>query len=208
MTRIPMRCAYVLTAFMALNAFSCSVIQQVGQAVANLSRCSFKLNGITDFRLSGIALSGKTDLSLADAAQALASFGRGELPASFTLNVAVVNPNDGTGGKPRSAATLSSLAWSLRIDNTPTIAGDIQQPIEIPGTGQQTIIPLRMNLDLVQFFKDQGYDKLLNLALALGGAHGSASRVTLRARPTINTDLGPLTYPNEIDIVDKEFRGK
>lgn len=205
---IAMRYIQVLTAFIALNAFSCSVIQQVGQAVTNLSRCSFKLDGITDFRLSGIALSGKTQLSLVDAAQALANFEQGELPASFTLNVAVVNPNDGTGGTPRSSATLSSLAWSLRIDDTPTIAGDIQQPIEIPGTGQRTIIPLRMNLDLLRFFSDQGYDKLVNLALAMGGAQGSASRVTLRAKPTINTSFGPLTYPSEIDIVDNEFRGR
>ncbi len=208
MTRISRRCVYLLTTLIALNTFSCSVIQQVGQAVTNLSRCSFKLDGITDFRLSGIALSGKTDLSVIDAARAIASFQRGELPASFTLNVAVGNPNDGTGGTPKSAATLAGLAWSLRIDDTPTIAGDIQQPIEIPGTGQQTIIPLRMNLDLFQFFKDQGYDKLVNLAFALGGAQGSASRVTLCARPTIKTDFGPLTYPNDIDIVDKEFRGK
>jgi 23S rRNA pseudoU1915 N3-methylase RlmH len=65
-----------------------------------------------------------------------------------------------------------------------------------------------MNLDLMKFFKDKGYEKILNLAFALGGAQGSTSRVTLRARPTIRTDFGPLTYPGEIDIIDKEFRGK
>lgn len=187
---------------------SCNIMKEIGQAVTNLSRCSFKLDGVTDFRLAGISLTGKSKFGLAEAAQAVASFGRGELPTSFTLNVAAQNPNDGTGGTPKSTATLTSFAWSLRIDDTPTISGDISQPIEVPGTGQQTIIPLRMNLDLLKFFHDRGYDKLVNLAFALGGAQGSASRITLRATPTVRTDFGPLTYPGEIDIIDKEFRGQ
>ncbi len=202
------RLRYVLVVLVAMTAFSCNVIKEIGQAVTNLSRCTFKLDGIGDFRLAGIPLSGKSSLNLADAAQAVGSFSRGELPASFVLNVAAVNPNDGTGGSPKSTATLSSFAWTLLIDNTQTISGDIAEPVVIPGTGQRSIIPLRMNLDLVRFFREKGYDKMVNLALALGGAQGSAARVTLRAKPTVRTDYGPITYPNEIDIVDKEFRGQ
>ncbi len=198
----------LLALSLSLSVPSCSVLKEFGQAVTNLSRCSFKLEGISDFRLAGISLSGKSAFSLIDAGQALANFGRGELPATFTLNIAAQNPNTGAGGTTRSTATMTSFAWNLRLDDTPTIEGDIAQPIEIPGTGQKAIIPLRMNLDLFKFFKDRGYDKIVNLAFALGGAQGSTSRVTLRARPTIRTDYGPLTYPGEIDIIDEEFRGQ
>jgi len=187
---------------------SCNVIKELGQAVTNLSRCTFKLDGISDFQIAGISLSGKTKLNLADAANAVAAFTRGELPTTFTLNVAAQNPNDGTGGTTKSSATMTSFAWNLRIDDTPTISGDIGESIVIPGTGQSSVIPLRMNLDLYKFFKDKGYEKIVDLALALGGAKGSASRVTLRAKPTIRTEFGPLTYPGEIDIVNTEFRGK
>jgi hypothetical protein len=176
--------------------------------MTNLSRCTFKLDSIGDFSLAGISLSSKTQLGVVDAAQALASFSRGELPASFTLNVAAQNPNTGSGGTTKTTATLTTFAWTLLIDNTQTISGDIARPIEIPGTGQQTVIPLRMSLDLVKFFKDRGYNNMINLALALGGANSSPSRVTLRARPTINTDFGPLTYPGDINIIDKEFRSQ
>ena len=48
----------------------------------------------------------------------------------------------------------------------------------------------------------------MNLALALGGKNGSAARVTLKATPTIDTPLGAITYPGEISIIDKEFRGQ
>jgi hypothetical protein len=166
------------------------------------------LEGISDFHLAGIPLSRKTALNAIDAAQVAASFGRGELHASFMLNIAARNPNTGAEGTPKSSATITSFSWTLLIDGTPTITGNISEPITIPGTGQQAIFPLRISLDLVRFFQGQGYDRIVNLALALGGVRGSASRVTLRARPTIQTEFGPLTYPDEIDIIDREFKGQ
>lgn len=195
-------------ALAVLNFTSCNVIKDIGQSITSLSRCSFKLDGISEFRLAGVSLSGKSAFNVGDAAKALASFSQGVLPASFNLNVAVQNPNTATGTASSSTATLTALAWRLLIDDVPTISGNIPRSITIPGAGQQTIVPLTMNLDLVQFFKDKGYDKIVNLAFALGGAKGSASRVTLRATPTITTDFGPLSYPGEIDIVNTEFRGQ
>lgn len=185
---------------------TCNVVNEIQRAITNLSRCTFKLSSVSDFKLAGISLGGKTGFNVTDGATLASAFARNELPASFTVNVAAVNPNDGTGGTSQSSATLTSFAWTLLIDSTKTISGDIASPITIPGTGQQTMIPLRMNLDLVTFFKNKGYDHIVNLALALGGAHGSPARLTLRAKPTINTELGPISYPGEIDIIDKEFR--
>ena len=141
-----------------------------------------------------------------DAAKLVAAFTQNNFPASFTLNVAAINPNDGTGGTSNTAATLTSFAWTLILDNTTTINGNIADPIAIPGTGRQTIIPLRMDLDLAKFFKDKGYESVVNLALALGGVNGSPARVTLRAKPKIHTELGEIAYPGEINIIDKEFR--
>ena len=39
------------------------------------------------------------------------------------------------------------------------------------GTGEQTIILLQMNLDLATFFNENGYDSIINLAIAIGGAN-------------------------------------
>jgi hypothetical protein len=193
---------------LAFSSLSCSMLKEIGQAVTNLSRCKFKLDSVSDFTLSGVALTGKTGISVSDGIKLAGAFARKEFPAAFNLNVAALNPNDGTGGSTKSSATMTSFAWTLIIDNTLTINGDIPSPIVIPGTGQQVILPLRMSLDLVKFFKDKGYDNLINLALALGGANSSPSRITLRAKPTIRTDFGPITYPGEIDIIDREFRGQ
>lgn len=190
---------------------SCSALQDIQKAMTNLSRCKFKLESVNNFALSGIRLADKksvSDFSLSDGVKLAAAFARNEFPASFTLNVAAINPNDGTGGTQQTSATLTSFAWTLIIDNTLTINGDIADPITIPGTGQKANIPLVMNLDLAKFFKDRGYDAVVNLALALGGANSSPSRITLRATPRIRTSIGDITYPGAIDIIDKEFRAQ
>jgi hypothetical protein len=201
----------LLVLFVAFAGLSCAQLLEMQRAMTNLSRCKFKLDSIGSFELMGVGLSDKaklSDFSLRDGARLAAAFVKGGLPASFTLNVAAVNPNDGTGGSTQAAATMTSFAWTLILDNTTTINGNIVDPIVIPGTGQQTIIPLKMDLDLAQFFKEKGYESVANLALALGGVGGSPARVTLKAKPTIKTDLGNITYPGEISIIDKEFRAQ
>jgi hypothetical protein len=196
----------ILVLLFSIAGISCNVVKEIQQSVMNLSRCKFKLSGVNDFRLAGVPLDGKSSLGISDGATIATAFARNTLPASFTVDVSAINPNDGTGGSPKSTATLTGFAWTLLIDNTPTIDGDIASPITIPGTGQESIIPLRMSLDLVKFFKDKGYKQIVNLAIALGGANSSPSRLTLRAKPTVKTEFGPIMYPNDIDVIDKEFR--
>jgi hypothetical protein len=191
---------------LSLTTLSCSALKDLSNTMTNLSRTKFKLDSVNGFALAGIPLAGKTSVNVMDGVKLLAAFNRNEFPATFTLNVGALNPNDGTGGTTKASSTLTSLAWTLIVDNTLTVNGNIKDPITIPGTGQQTLIPLQISLDLLKFFKDKGYESILNLALALGGANSSPSRLTLRVKPTIQTDFGPISYPNEIDVIDKEFR--
>ncbi|MCC6845248.1 MAG: hypothetical protein LC116_04310 [Bacteroidetes bacterium] len=180
----------------------------VTNALANMQRLQFKLDGLSNFRLAGVSFAGKssiTDFSAFDALSLTRAFGTNQFPAEFILNVAAANPNDGKGGARQSSALLQGLEWRLLIDDKQTVSGDIDAPVEIPGTGQTTIIPVRISLDLYKFFGSKGYDNVINLALALGGAKGSTSRLKLDARPTISTPIGPLTYPNRITIIDKQF---
>jgi len=146
------------------------------------------------------------DFTVMDGIRLAAAYQGKKLPASFTLNIEAVNPNDGTGGSPQTASTLTSFAWRLLIDDKPTVAGDITRPIEIPGTGQASVIPLQIEIDLVQFFQDKGYNDLLNLALALGGMKSDITRLALDAQPRVTTPLGEIAYPGRITVVSKEYR--
>ena len=188
---------------------SCAALGDMASALANLQRLKFKIGGVRDFRLLGISLAGKNrlaDLGTADALRIAQAYASKKLPVEFVMDVLALNPNDGTGGTTRTVSTLTRLECRLLIDDRPTVIGNIDQPIEIPGTGQEAVIPLRLSLDLLEFFGDRRYEDLLGLALAIGGRSGSPSRLALDAQPTVSTPMGPITYPGRLTIVSAEFR--
>jgi hypothetical protein len=193
----------VIFAFI-LSGIRCSVYE----SMTNLSRLQFKVGNVNGFQINGVSISNKSklnDFNPLDILNISTAFAKGTLPASFVLNVDAKNPNDGTGGYPKSDATLQGFKWRLFLDDKETISGDIDNPVTIPGTGDVTTIPLRINIDLMKFFKDKGYESLINLALALGGTQGSSSKVTLYATPTVSSPFGNITYPGELKLVDTQF---
>jgi len=194
----------LLSVIILLTTSSCSVYE----TMVNLSRLQFKLGDVNNFTVSGINISNKRSLQdfnpleILNLTQSIAS---GKLPASFTLNVEAKNPNDGTGGYPKTNATLKEFPWRLEVDNVETIAGNIGTQVSVPGTGEIQNIPLTMNLDLMEFFGNKGYENLLNLALTLGGQQGTSSKLTLFATPTVTSPIGDIKYPGEIKIVEQSF---
>jgi hypothetical protein len=193
----------------ALLLQGCAALGEIARTLSSLQRLQFRLDNIGDFSLAGIRIGPKSqlrDFTVVDGITLLAAFRGRRLPARFLLNVEALNPNDGTGGTTRTISTLTRLDWRLLIDDRPTVSGGIDKPLEIPGSGQTTIIPLRLELDLYEFFGERGYDDLLALALALGGRRGDISRVKLDALPSVSTPLGDISWPERITIVSKEFR--
>lgn len=188
----------------ALIAIQCSVYQ----TIVNLSRLQFKLGDVNGFTVMNIPISNKTsinDFNAFDILNITSSVAQGKFPVSFVLNLDAKNPNDGSGGYSRTDATLKNLEWTLELDGKRTISGNLDNSVTVPGTGELTVIPLRINLDLKEFFADKGYESLLNLALTLGGTQGSSSKIALYAKPTVTTVLGDIAYPRELRIVDTQF---
>jgi hypothetical protein len=180
----------------------------VYETMVNISRLKFKLGNVDNFQVAGVNISNKTrieEINPIDLLRLSSTFASGKLPVSFTLNVEAKNPNDGTGGYPKTDATLKSFPWRLEIDGIETIAGNIGSPVTVPGTGELTYVPLTLNLDLLEFFNSQGYESLINMVFAIGGSEGTSARLTLMATPTVSTPLGDMKYPGELKIVDQTF---
>jgi len=189
---------------LVISGIQCSVYE----SFTNLSRLQFKVGQVDGFQINGVSISNKSKLSdfnPLDLLNISSSFAQGTLPASFVLNVEAKNPNDGTGGYPKSDATLQGFKWRLFLDDKETVSGDIDIPVTIPGTGEIATIPIRINLDLLKFFNDKGYESIINLALALGGNQGSSSKVSLYVTPTVSSPFGNIKYPGELKLVDTQF---
>ena len=211
--KIPRRrfVALLLTAALPfLGLFACADLQKllIQETANQLSQCKFRLVNVQNFTLSGVSFTGLkslTQISLTDGIRLTKGFASGDLPTSFVLNLGVQNPNTGAGGMTKAIGTLTAFPWSLYIDDKPTVRGNVAKAFSLPATAEETIIPLNMNLNLAEFFRNESYKNVMNLALALGGLNGSPSRLKLRAKPTIDTNYGPIAYPEEIDILEKEI---
>ncbi|HSP86562.1 MAG TPA: hypothetical protein VLN45_00390, partial [Ignavibacteriaceae bacterium] len=161
-----------LAVLFLLNNLSCSVYE----TFMNISRLKFKLGDVNGFKLSGVDLTNKkkySDFTALELLKISSDFASGKLPVSFVLNVEAKNPNDGTGGYKRTDASLKSFPWRLFIDDKETISGNIDSPVTVPGTGDSVTIPFSIGVDLIPFFKDRGYESIINLALNIGGYSGN-----------------------------------
>ncbi len=170
----------------------CSTVQQLEA----LRSVDFSLGSLTGVQLAGVDLAGvgsRANLSLSGGARLAAALARGQLPLSFTLHVLAKNPMSNP-----ITARLVRMHWTLLLEDKETVSGQIEQAYELP-PGRPTDIPVAVSLDLLEFFQRSGQD-LIDLAMNLSGAGGQPKHVALRATPTIDTPLGPITYPHPITL--------
>lgn len=195
---------FIFFVIIVFSNISCSVYK----SIVNVSRLKFKLGTVNNFTINGVSLEGKTslkDFSPFEILKITSAFANKSFPVSFLVNVETKNPNDGTSGYPRTDIELKSFPWNLYIDDKETISGNVNNSVSIPGTGEITNIPIRVEIDLLRFFKDKDYDQLINLAFAISGDKNHASKITLYAQPTVSTSLWDITYPGKLKIISKEF---
>ena len=191
----------------------CNVINSIMNTVSDLQSIQFKLGSVNNFSMANVSISDKrsiSDVSVADVFNLTQAVRNKSLPTNFTLNVLAQNPNTKTANSKHSSldAVMSNFDWILFIDDKETINGRVNTPITIPSGGKTENIAIGIGIDLMKFFGNKGYDDIINLALAIGGVNGSSSRLKLKIKPSVSIAGIPISYPNYITVVDKEFRGK
>ena len=168
-----------------------------------LRRVEFSIAGVEDGRLAGVELrriASYSDLSPVDIGRIALAISRREVPLEFRVLIRADNPADN-----RTAATLVKLAWTLLLDDKETVSGVLDTVVTMP-PGQTAYIPVPVQLNLRQFF-DGPAQSLVNLAASSAGLSSRPTRIAVRAVPTINTPLGPITYPSPITIVSRTVGG-
>lgn len=177
----------------------CATLQQL----AALRDVDFALDRIGQVQLAGVALDqvrSYSDLSLTDVARLTLALSQDELPLDFELLVQGENPSDNS-----TDARLVRFDWTLLLQDRETVSGVFEDEV-VFRPGEPTTFPLRIQLDLLDFFEGNARD-LGELALNLSGQGGTPTQVALRANPTIQTALGPMRYPGDITIVSTRIGG-
>ena len=192
MRRLPVLLALLL-ASTALS--SCTTLDQL----AALRGVDFGIDRVGETQLAGIdmrSVRSIEDLSTAQGLVLAATVARGELPLDLTLFLDAENPQS------NPAARLVEMDWTLFLEGRRTISGTFNDEVALP-SGQTTQVPIRMRLDLVEFFGDNLGD-LLELAAALSGEEGGRSKnIRLQANPTLQTAIGPIRM-GEITVLQQQ----
>lgn len=199
--------ALIITAII-MFAGGCAALKDISQTLSDIKNLQYKLGNVSGIRLAGVDIDNKErieDFSISEGLKLGNAFRNKNLPMEFILNVDAKNPNDGTGNTRRTSATIANMDWQLYIDGVKTIAGDLATPVTVPESQSSVNIPLRMRLDLFEFFGDRGYEGILKLALKLADMSEEPAMIKLDAKPTVNTSIGPISSPR-VTIVNSEWR--
>lgn len=175
---------------LALTLSACATFEEV----TALGRVDFSLGGVSEGTLAGVSIESVRDPDRLDAvslARVAAALSSGELPLEAVFEVRGDNPAD----NPR--ARLLALDWTLFLDDRETVSGSFEEEYLLP-SGESTTIPLRVEIDLLDFFENR-LEQVVDLALAVAG-EGDPRRVYFEATPTVRTPIGPIRYPEPVRI--------
>jgi hypothetical protein len=189
--------SHVLVLVVAMGAAGCATLQQM----TALRSVDFALDRVADIRLAGIEMArveSYTDLSFGDGARLVAAVANGQLPLAFDLHVTAHNQDANA-----VTARLVRMQWIAFLEGRETVSGTVDREYLLP-PGEPQDIPIRIELDVLEFFEGNAQD-LFELVQNLTGTGGEPKEVALRAVPTIETSIGPISYPQPITIVAGEI---
>ena len=177
---------------------------QTIKEIANLKNVDFALGAVNNINLAGVNLDNVRsfkDVRAGDVVKLTAAVIRKELPLSFSVDLKAENPADN-----QIAARLTRMDWTLFLDDQETISGALEEE-HVLNPGQPVRIPIAISLELTDYF-DNPIRDIIDLASSIRNEDGSSTRkVSLKATPIIDTIIGPIRYPNPIEVVSEEFGG-
>jgi hypothetical protein len=191
---------------------SCASIRDLTNAVMSMKDMQFRIVRVTGLKIAGIdaaRLSSVSDIGPTDALRLLEAYHSKSVKATFTVLLEAKNPNDGSVASTKPLdLTLKELPWTLYFDERTVLSGVVRKEIPLAGGATSSPIPVDITMDVSKLLFDKGYEEIMQSVLALGGANGSAAKLTVKARPTVSTPFGIVKSPNDITIVSTEFRSK
>lgn len=182
----------VVLSFALLTLGGCAALQQM----AALRSVSFAFANVSDVKLVGIPINESTSfsrLSLVDLGKVTAAVLQKKAPLELVAHVSATNPPNNT-----VSARLVKLGWKFFVNDAQALAGDIGEPVVI-APGATADVPVAVRVDLYSIGNGTARD-IVDLAVAIAGKTEVKQDLKLELTPTIDTALGPITYPSPIVV--------
>ena len=125
----------------------------------------------------------------------------GDVPLGFTVNLMAVNPNP-------TPASLHKMEYIAFIDDLQIATGTLTERIEIAASGGTAVIPLGVTANLMDVFKTESLQVLINFVLNLMGSGDQPTRISLKIKPTISIAGKDISSPVYITVKTAITSGK
>jgi len=176
----------------ALCLPGCAALQQF----AALSQVDFQFDHVSDVRVAGVAVSGKSgygDVGAVDVVRLAAAAASHSVPVDLVLHVRGTNPAANT-----VTARMIELGWTFFVEDRQLVAGHLTEPYVFE-PGQPTDVPIAVHFNAWDQFGG-GAQSLFELGLAIAGVQGYSKEIRADLVPTIDTSLGRIRYPTPITV--------
>jgi len=173
----------------ALMACGCSFLR--GPRSPN--PVEFTFERISDVNVGGVTTVGKSssaDMSRTDVTMLTTALLGQNVPTTLVVHLRAENPNP-------VVARMTKLDWTFYLEDRKVLSGKLEKAYELePGKTVDVPVPLTFNAyGLVQ----NDTQSLFALGLGLDGASATKA-VRLDLSPTVDTDWGPIAYPEPITV--------
>ena len=158
-------------------AMSCDVLS----SALSLVNCKYEIAGLSTPSIAGISLNNVQNINNLNPVSLLkvsSAIMAGNLPLSVTVNVNATNPNN-------TIAQIEGLEWAVDLENKTMFTGMVANRVTVPANGGQTIIPLSIQVDLMDILKGESKDNILSFVQGVLNVGESSSKVSFRVKPSI-----------------------
>jgi hypothetical protein len=181
-----------LISILVVSLCGCAALKQT----AALSQVKFNFDRISDVRVGGVTVMDKksyNDLSVTEVAKLSAGVLAHDVPLSMTVHLKAENPSSNS-----VTAKMMKLGWSLFLEDHKLLDGSLDSTYAFaPGNVVDVPVPIKFNA--YEMYQHNAQD-LFGLGLSLAGVEGYSKVVRLDLVPTVDTDLGPISYPSPITV--------
>jgi hypothetical protein len=175
-----------------LVCLGCAALTQL----APLYPVEFAIDRVSDVKIAGIALAGKTgyaDLGPDDVARLAGAVASRNVPLDLIVHISATSP-----GKNMVNARVPQIGWWFYLDEREIVKGMANRSILLE-PGKPLVIPIAVHFDAYDQFGGRA-KSLFELALAIADVPGYSKEVRFDIQPVVETGLGPILYPQPITL--------
>jgi len=173
--------------------FGCKSVTELKR----MADCNYEFLSVSNVKLAGVGIDGMNnlkDLKFSDLGVITQTYLTGKLPVKFDANVGIQNPNDKT-------ASLEKLDWKFFIEDVEVTSGVITDKVTIE-SNQSIILPIKVDLDLMELMKDENKKTIYNFAFSLAEIDSHTSKIKIKIKPAVKVAGKLVSTPNYFTITE------